>query len=63
MEKWDIEMAYGINFSVQVEASSRDGAITAARALIENGTTVLPFDNAVDENGLTFQGVTFVKQN
>lgn len=63
MKKWDIEMAYGINFTVQVGASSREEAIAAAKTLIEKGTTVLPFDNSVDESGLAFQEVTFVKEN
>lgn len=63
MKKWDIEMAYGINFSVQVEASCREEAIEAAKTLVEKGTTILPFDNSVDDSGLMFEGVTFAKQN
>ena len=63
MKKWDIEMAYGINFSVQVGASSLEEAIAVAKSLVENGTTVLPFDNAVDESGLMFQEVTYFREN
>lgn len=63
MEKWDVEMAYGINFSVQVGASSQEEAIEVARALVEKGTTVLSLDNAVDESGLIFQEVTFISEN
>lgn len=63
MQKWDIEMAYGINFSAQVVASSREEAIEIAKALVENGTMVLPSDNAVNESGLMFQEVTFAKEN
>lgn len=63
MKKWDIEIAYEINFSVQVGASCREEAIEVAKTLIEKGTTILPFDNAVDDSGLMFQEVTFVKEN
>lgn len=63
MQKWDIEMAYGINFSTQVRASSQDEAIEIAKALVENGTMILASDNAVNESGMMFQGVTFTKEN
>lgn len=62
MKKWNIEMAYGINFSAQVGASSRDEAIEIVKALVEKGTMVLPSDNAVNESGLMFREVTFAKK-
>lgn len=63
MGKWNIEMAYGINFSAQVRASSRDEAIAIAKTLVKNGTMILASDNAVNESGMMFQGVTFAKEN
>lgn len=62
MKKWDIEMTYGIGFSVcGVVAETQDEAIQKARHLVEQGTTVLPFDNSVDERDLEFEQVTYIQ--
>ena len=62
-KKWDIELSYGIGFTVTgVPAATKEEAIHKARNLIENGTTILPFDGSVDDRGLEFEQVTYVQE-
>lgn len=63
MGKWGIEMAYGVGFTVEVDADSREHAIAKAKSLIENGTTILPFDNSVDAGDLEFEEVTYAQES
>lgn len=52
MSKWSVELSYGIGFTVSdIEAETREEAIEKAKHLVEDGTTILPFDNSVNENG------------
>lgn len=62
METWDVEVAYGIRFTVSgIKAENQADAIYKARLLVERGTTILPYDGSVDARGLEFQQVTFAK--
>lgn len=63
MGKWEIEMAYGIGFSAEVEANNREDAIEKAKNLIEDGVTILPFDNSVDAGDLEFETVTYAQES
>lgn len=64
MKKWDIEMSYGIGFSVsEIIAETKNEAIQKARHLVEGGTTILPFDGSVDGRGLEFEQVTYIQEN
>lgn len=62
MGRWCVEMAYGIGFTVDIRAKNREEAIEKAKLLVQ-GTTILPFDNSVEERGLEFQGVTYAQES
>lgn len=58
MDKWCVEMAYGIGFTVsQIEARSKEEAVMKAKELIDN-TNILT-DIFVDESGLEFEQLTY----
>lgn len=62
MSKWSVELSYGIGFTVSdIEAETREEAIEKAKHLVEDGTTILPFDNSVNENGLEFDMVSYAQ--
>lgn len=64
MNKWSVELSYGIGFTVSnIQAETREEAIEKAKDLVEKGTTILPFDNSVDESGLEFDSVSYVKMD
>lgn len=64
MNKWSVELSYGIGFTVSdIRAETREEAIEKAKHLVENGTTILPFDNSVDESGLKFDSVSYVQMD
>lgn len=62
MNKWSVELSYGIGFTVSgIKAETKEEAIEKAKHLVEDGTTILPFDNSVDESGLEFDMVSYVQ--
>ncbi len=62
MNKWSVELSYGIGFTVSnIQAETQEEAIEKAKHLVENGTTILSFDNSVDESGLEFDTVSYVQ--
>ena len=62
MNKWSVELSYGIGFTVSnILAETQEEAIEKAKRLVEDGTTILPFDNSVDESGLEFNMVSYVQ--
>lgn len=64
MNKWSVELSYGIGFTVSnIQAETREKAIEKAKDLVEKGTTILPFDNSVDESGLEFDSVSYVQMD
>lgn len=64
MNKWSVELSYRIGFTVSdVEAETQEEAIEKAKHIVEDGTTILPFDNSVDERGLEFDMISYVQAN
>lgn|GEM_PF-3785084 len=64
MKQWNIELSYGIGFSVTgISAENEAEAINEARKIVERGTTILLYDGTVDERGLEFECVTHIQQN
>ena len=58
MAKWDVELSYGIGFTVQgVDAGTREEAIKKAKRLVEDYTDITT-GRQVDASCLEFESVT-----
>lgn len=64
MNKWSVELSYGIGFTVSdIQAETREEAIEKAKHLVEDGATILLSDNSVDESGIEFDSVSYVQMD
>lgn len=60
--KWDVELAYGIGFTVtDIEANTREEAITKAKAIV--GETTIMEGPQVIAGDLEFDQCTYTKQH
>lgn len=63
MNKYVVEMSYGIGFSLNVEAKDYDEAIKNAKAIIDNDVTIIETGrNSCDCGDLEFEEVSFIKE-
>lgn len=63
MKNWNIELAYGIGFTViGIEADTKEEAIAKAREMVEEHTTILTRAH-VDEGDLEYNACTFCQQS
>lgn len=61
MAKWDVELSYGIGFTVQgVDAGTREEAIEKAKHLVEEHTDITT-GRQVDAGCMEFENVTHVQ--
>lgn len=61
MKKWDVELSYGIGFTVSgIQAETKEQAIKKAKRQVEKDVSVLTF-GSIDEGGLEFNAVTYAK--
>lgn len=59
MDKWCIELAYSIGFTVSgIEANSKEEAIEKAKNMVNDAVVIS--DVGVDEGDFEFQQVTYV---
>lgn len=63
MKKWDVELSYGIGFSVTgISAETREEAIKKARSLVEDETMIIS-TRTVDEGDLEFESVSYCAES
>lgn len=63
MSKWDIEMAYGVNVSVEVEADTREEALHEAKQEVEKRVELINEGKEIEVGDLEFSEITFVSEN
>lgn len=63
MNNWNVELAYGISFTVTgVNANTKEEAIAKAREMVEDHATILTHAH-VDEGDLEYNACTFCQQS
>lgn len=64
MEKWSVEMSYGVMFSATIEASSKEDAIEEAKRIIGSDVIILDKSEVTLEcSEFQFQEVTFIQED
>ena len=58
MAQWTVEMSYGMNIGVSVEADTREEAIEKAKQNVENRPSLY-----ADLSGLEFEQVTYAEKD
>lgn len=59
MSKWSVEMAYGVNICVDVEANTQQEAVKLAKKVVDEDVNISD-DRNIDSGGLIFEQVTGV---
>lgn len=64
MKKWDVEMSYGIGFTISgIEAETREEAIEAAQRAINEDVNVSDIsEHCIECGGFEFEQVNFVQE-
>jgi hypothetical protein len=62
MEKYTLEMNYGLNITLNVEADSQEEAIEKAKEVIGNGVDITEDYRIKDVSELFFQDVNYISK-
>lgn len=62
MKKWDVELSYGIGFTVSgIYAETKEQAVKKAKRRVEKDVSVLT-SGSIDEGGLEFEMATDIRE-